>query len=243
MIRFLRRLAVLLSLPVWASSLTMPVAAEGLVSHKLFEAIIDVMPALMPDNAEGVGNSDISVKATSVAYNDERPAKEGILFEQYKDWQASADTFVTEDGELRTVCSIRTGGDGDSSITVSISNGDALPPYAMPYVEYQEATARGYPTQLQQNQAVLWIVNRADTSRSYEATAYIGIDNEGIPYANVSGNGQELDILRGFAKGDKVVLLDDYSGGDLYVGSLSGFSAAYRKMAAWCGFSPDSVLK
>ena len=219
------------------SGLTTPVFAEGLVAHKLFDAIVEATPEMI------TANSRTSGAAISVAYKDERPTKEGFLYEQYKDWQANAETFVTEDGELRTICSIRTGGDGDDSITVSISNGDALPPAAMPYVEYQEATARGYPTYLQENQIVLWVINSGDTNRSYESSSYVGLDEEGIPYANVSGNGQEQDILRGFAKGDKVVLLDDYSGGDLYVGSLSGFSAAYRKMAAWCGFSPDSVLK
>ncbi|WP_419905504.1 hypothetical protein [Kiloniella sp.] len=176
-------------------------------------------------------------------YIDERPVKEGILFEQYNDWQAGAEAFHTEDGELRTICSIHTGGDGDNSITVSISNGDVLPPDGMPYVEYQEATARGYPTQLQQNQAVLWIIYTDGKGASYQSEAYTGIDEEGIPYANVSVNGDELGILRGFAKGNKVVLLDEYSGGDFYVASLRGFSAAYRKMSAWCGFSPDSVLK
>ncbi len=174
---------------------------------------------------------------------DERPNKEGILFEQYRDWQAAAESFFTEDGELRTICSIHTGGDGDSSIQVSISNGDVLPPDGMPYVEYQEATARGYPTQLQQNQAVLWIIHIGGKGYSYGAEAYTGVDEEGIPYANVSVNGDELNVLRGFAKGRQVVLLDEYSGGDLYVASLKGFSAAYRKMSAWCGFSPNSVLK
>ncbi|WP_299378893.1 hypothetical protein [uncultured Kiloniella sp.] len=243
MTRYLRRFAILLSSAVWVSSLSIPAFAEGIVSHKLFESVEDATPVLMPLNSRGVTGFGGSAAVISVAYKDERPTKQGFLYEQYKDWQANAETFVTEDGELRTICSIRTGGDGDDSITVSISDGDALPPNAMPYVEYQEATARGYPTYLQKNQIVLWGINSGDTNRSYESSAYVGIDEEGIPYANVSGNGQEQDILRGFAKGDKVVLLDDYSGGDLYVGSLSGFSAAYRKMAAWCGFSPDSVLK
>ncbi|MEH6630978.1 MAG: hypothetical protein V7776_09135 [Halopseudomonas aestusnigri] len=174
---------------------------------------------------------------------DESPNKEGTLFEQYGDWQAAAESFFTEDGELRTICSIHTGGDGDSSVTVSISNGDVLPPDGMPYIEYQEATARGYPTQLQQNQAVRWIIHTGGKGYSYGAEAYAGVDEEGIPYANVSINGDELNVLRGFAKGRQVVLLDEYSGGDLYVASLKGFSASYRKMSAWCGFSPDSVLK
>jgi hypothetical protein len=38
------------------------------------------------------------------------------------------------------------------------------------------------------------------------------------------------------------MLIDDYSGGDLHTASLSGFTAAYRKMSQWCGFSVDKVL-
>ncbi|MFD2206180.1 hypothetical protein [Kiloniella antarctica] len=193
-------------------------------------------------NGATVPTPDISVSS----FKGEPPKKEGNLFEQYGDWQVTAETFITEDGELRTACSIYTGSEGDSTIRVELSNGDALPPDVMPSIEYDEATVRGYATQIQKNQEITWVIKADKAVFRYTGETYTGYQS-GIPYArniihSSTKNSDARDVLRAFGKGHQVILFDEYSGGDLYVGSLNGFSAAYRKMSAWCGFSPDNVL-
>jgi hypothetical protein len=168
------------------------------------------------------------------------------LYKQYKDWSAYVKTEQDSRGEWETLCTISTGGDGDDSIS-AIFNWGEKNKRNMPSVDYSEATARGYPTNLQNNQEVSWLVRVGNKTVSYSGTSYAGIDQEGIPYAvnRIQGNIDDssvLSLFRSFAKGSKVVIFDEYSGGDLYVGSLSGFSASYRKASEWCGFSVNNVF-
>jgi len=171
-----------------------------------------------------------------------RPQQAQSLWFSYKDWSGSTETVLSGGGDWVTNCEIHTGGDGDSSISVSQMWGEP-----MPSVVYSEATARGYATQLQGEQEVTWAVSVGNEVRNFAGSSYTGFSESGIPFAentvNSTYQGREVDnILTAFAKGRKVMLIDDYSGGDLHTASLSGFTAAYRKMSQWCGFSVDKVL-
>jgi hypothetical protein len=171
-----------------------------------------------------------------------RPQKEQRLWVRYKDWVASSDTLLSGGGDWVTECRIHTGGDGDSTISVSQMWGEPEPS-----IVFSEATARGYPTQLQGQQEVSWKVLVGNKAYNFAGTTDTGVSESGIPYAENTVNstyqgGETNRILTAFARGSKVLLMDEYSGGDLYTGSLSGFTAAYRKMSEWCGFSVDKVL-
>ncbi|NRA15435.1 MAG: hypothetical protein HRU04_08055 [Oceanospirillaceae bacterium] len=174
-----------------------------------------------------------------------RPRKAKQLWEQYKDWNAYVETFMSGGGDWVTNCSIHTGGDGSDSISTGLTWGEPLSS-----VTYSEATARGYATRLQREQKVTWAVRRGSKIRKYQGETDTGHDNTGIPYATNTvytnyndDDDKVLRLFRDFAKGREVVLVDDSTGADLYIASLSGFSAAYRKMSVWCGFSSDPVLR
>jgi len=181
-------------------------------------------------------------KATPQPQQYHRPQQAQSLWFSYKDWSASTETVLSGGGDWVTSCEIHTGGDGDSSISVSQIWGEP-----MPSVVYSEATARGYATALQGEQEVTWAVSVGNEVRNFAGSSYTGVSESGIPFAENTVNstyqgGEVGNILRAFAKGREVMLIDDYSGGDLHVGSLSGFTAAYRKMSLWCGFSVDKIL-
>jgi hypothetical protein len=175
-----------------------------------------------------------------------RPTKENHQQVTYKDWHATVDT-VKDDGEWLTSCSVSTGGDGVSVISAQIPWGN-MDPGTGPTVDYNEVTYRNLPTGLQGKQEISWVVSTSKGSYNYRGETYTGHDDTGHPFAinRIQGNidnGDSLKMLRAFAKGSTVTLYDDYSGGDIHTASLSGFSASYRKVSQWCGFSPDSVLK
>jgi len=187
----------------------------------------------------------VKVKVPPPAPVYHRPRKAKQLWEQYKDWHAYVETFMSGGGDWVTNCSIRTGGDGGDSIRTGLTWGEPLSS-----VTYSEATARGYATRLQGKQEVTWAVRRGSKISRYKGETHAGHDDSGIPFATntvtrnyLDDDNKVLRLFRDFAKGREVVIVDDYSGGDLYVGSLSGFSAAYRRMSVWCGFSPYPVLR
>ena len=187
----------------------------------------------------------VQAKAPSPAPVYHRPKKAKQRWEQYKDWNVYVETFLSGGGDWVTNCSIHTGGNGSDSISTGLTWGEPLSS-----VTYSEATARGYATRLQREQKITWAVRRGSQIRKYQGETKTGHDNTGIPYATntVFSNYNDdedkvLRLFRDFAKGREVVLVDDSSGADLYIASLSGFSAAYRRMSVWCGFSPYPVLR
>ena len=227
--------------------------AAGLFDNVL-EAVVekaskDIISGINGNNQEGINNAPSAKtnKQQKVQQVFTRPTKENHQHVTYKDWHATVDTVKGDDGEWLTNCSVRTGGDGISVIAVQIPWGN-VDAGTGPTVDYNEVTYRNLPTSLQGKQEISWVVSTSKGSYSYRGETYTGHDKTGHPYAinRIQGNidgGDSLKMLRAFAKGSTVTLYDDYSGGDIHSASLSGFSASYRKVSQWCGFSPDNVLK
>lgn len=200
-------------------------------------------PTVTPPAAS---NAAVNTKVKSTITRYKRPTKANHQWKSYKDWSASVETKQDKDGEWITSCAIRTGGDGVSTIGAEISwgNGD---PGTMPTVDFNETTYRHVKPMLQGKKEVTWVVSVKNQAFSYPGETYTGFHDSGIPYAinRIQGNindGDTLELLRAFAKGSTVTLHDDQSDTDLHSASLSGFSASYRKVSEWCGFSPESVL-
>jgi len=171
-----------------------------------------------------------------------RPNKAKDIRQQYQNWQASVQTFSTEDGDWVTNCSLRAGGEGTDSIQVFASWGDGLPPDAPLTVLFKAATARGYPTRLKDNDRVQWIIDSRYNQDQFNSTdTYAGYDKYGIPFAeNIIS--ADTDFLYSLAHGYEMNLHYGNASEILYTGSLLGFSNAYRKMSQWCGFSANSAL-
>jgi len=87
------------------------------------------------------------------------PQLDKDLLETYQGWEASIQAYSSDDGDLVTSCSIRTGGNGSDAIQIYASKRDVLPPDAPLTVVFQEATARGLTTRLKENDRISWIID------------------------------------------------------------------------------------
>lgn len=155
----------------------------------------------------------------------------------YGDWTVFVQSYDTGQ-DFRVVCTASTGGDGDPTLAVSLSNGDAAPPYYYPEPTVHEYAPRGYGTVMQDGARVLF---EFDVDWRTEAFVTAGFDEQG--FANAVARAHSADSL-GLLQtmrhaGTLWVTLD---GAVVYAASLAGFTAAYGKMAEQCGFPTTGVI-
>lgn len=155
----------------------------------------------------------------------------------YRDWSTTVETIDGEQ-DLRVNCTIRTGGDGDPAMQATISNGDAGPPHYFPAVSLEEGAPRGYGTMMQDGQPVTFVF---DDGAAFPGVVVAGLDEEGFAFASARVAQQSNQgVLQGMRRARALVVL---AGGNVvYRASLSGFTAAYGKMAEQCGFTTAGVI-
>lgn len=155
----------------------------------------------------------------------------------YGDWNVHVEGVDTGE-DWRVTCTAWTGGDGDPSLRLSISNGDAGPPSDYPQVTLQESAPRGYDTQMQNGQAVTLIV---DQSIDYYALVDGYFDEDGFLRADATVRWQDAPyVLIGMKSGSQMdvrLLSPVQASTRIYLASLKGFTAAYGKMMDSCGHS------
>lgn len=156
----------------------------------------------------------------------------------YKDWHVAVEAIDTGE-DLRVTCTGWTGGDGMPSLRISLSNGDAGPPTFYPQPTFYESAPRHYPTQLQNGQRVMF---EFDADWRTEGFVEAGFTEEGIAYAQARAHqGDSLGLLQVMRQaGTLWITHDGEIAGEF---SLSGFTAAYGKMAEQCGFSTLNVIR
>ena len=155
----------------------------------------------------------------------------------YKDWRVIVETVDTGE-DLRVTCTALTGGDGMPSLRVEVSNGDVLPPYYHPVPTLHESAPRRYDTLLQDGDRVLF---EFDLENQTEGFVTAGFDVDGIKVATARPHdGDSLWLLQTMRNSDTLWITRD--GEIAYEASLSGFTAAYGKIAEQCEFSAEDVI-
>lgn len=155
----------------------------------------------------------------------------------YNDWTVMVERFDTGE-DYRIICRAWTGGDGDPSFGIELSNGDALPPYYYPAPSLYEHAPRGYDTMMQDGARVLF---EFDADWGTEGFVSAGFDGEGFRQATAQAHdGDSLGMLQTMRRAGTLWVTQD--GEVVYAASLSGFTAAYGKMAEQCGFTTTGVI-
>lgn len=156
---------------------------------------------------------------------------------EYGDWRVEITDEDTGEG-YRRYCSARTGGDGLPVIALEVSDGDAGPPTVYPQPMYQESAPRGHRTAIGNAQGVAFVFDRQG---AFFAVADGGVDGEGFAYVTAEPRWQDAKnmlLWMQYASQMEVLALDAYQAStQVYVASLSGFTAAYGKMMDSCGFT------
>ncbi|MFT5390424.1 MAG: hypothetical protein ACI8PT_000609 [Gammaproteobacteria bacterium] len=152
----------------------------------------------------------------------------------HKDWRSYAG--VDEKGNYK--CVAMTGGDGDNSLKLHASVGGGV------YIQFSEAAARGYPTSLNENDEVAFVVRGEQTITFDETSVTTGHTYEGIPFAHAgTPDGYVPEMVQQFRAGSTLeVMIKDpvrNTWSDLGKFSLSGFTANFLKISTWCGFDPS----
>ncbi|MEP2640714.1 hypothetical protein [Roseobacter sp.] len=168
----------------------------------------------------------------------------------YKDWTVSISDIDTGQ-DLRRTCRASTGGDGLPSVSITTSNGDVGPPYDYPVPLFRETAPRGYATQIQTGD---YIVYEFDDGQGAEATLEMGYEEDVFPFAHASPFPGEVDWMLGRMLAAQSVTfyrvnetLPAHQDGSIgrevvYTASLSGFTAAYLKMMESCGHVPGDII-
>ncbi|WP_085848023.1 hypothetical protein [Pacificibacter marinus] len=157
-------------------------------------------------------------------------------------WEFGAWRVIVEEidtGEdLRRTCTAMTGGDGDMSAVLTVSNGDAGPPDYYPELLINEHAIRGYDTRMQASDEVyLWF----DDEDVIDGTIEHFFDDDGFAHAQVflaqSTSQAGLRAMKRNGQMDVTV-----NGRAMHTFWLNGFSASYLKMMDECGFDGSGVL-
>ncbi|WP_029059972.1 hypothetical protein [Stappia stellulata] len=165
------------------------------------------------------------------------PAKAAGKYFAYKDWTVLIEKLDTGE-DLRTTCRIWTGGDGDPTVLIDVSDGDALPPHVYPGVILTERAFRGRATVLGDGDTVNFVFDDGDSAQARVTT---GFDRDGHAYARTQfAEADKQRILQAMRANGRIDIVGP--GGTFYTASLCGFTAAYIKLAEHCGFSPDGVI-
>lgn len=150
--------------------------------------------------------------------------------ETFRDWTASM-TEVDTGEDLRKTCTAATSAaDKSWTLGIAISNGDALPPDGYPTLVID--AAGGGLTEGEDLPAVFSFGDKRIEAKVHGGGKQVIVNNT---------NTTSLALLQAMAAGSTLdVTLAGKTGPSL---SLSGFTASYRKLGAWCGFPTSDVTK
>ena len=156
----------------------------------------------------------------------------------YKDWSVSKQV---QDGAQDTsiTCTMQPGNmTGILQMSISHLNRDAGPPYFYPTMTFFKGLGEdGQPMGVGPDDTKsTWAFDGKDT---IDVNLEWDFSDSQNTFAVPSADSQKL--LAGMAKGSALVLNTPLFGDQTV--SLSGFAAVYGKMADWCSFSTEGVLK
>lgn len=167
----------------------------------------------------------------------------------YKDWTVYVEEVDTGE-DVRRTCEAATGGDGLPRLSLSITNGDAGPPVAYPVPLFEEYAPRGYRTQIDAGD---FIIYEFDNGTGAEAELVTGREDGVYPFAHATPfprdtlwmlQSMQAAATLAFYRSNET-LTGQASGAlgreHVYTASLSGFTAAYLKMMESCGHAPGAV--
>ena len=156
---------------------------------------------------------------------------------EFGDWRVYVEVSQTLEHTVRT-CAALTGGDGLPSLNLEVNNLDAGPPTDYPEPFLLENAPRGNSTQVQNGQAVGFVV---DGQAAFYGIANGYSDENGFLFARVEPRWQDtVNMLKWMKVGQNIDIrtVHPYGAGEqVLLVSLKGFSAAYGKMMDECGFS------
>jgi hypothetical protein len=156
---------------------------------------------------------------------------------EFGDWRVFVETHESTEHTSHT-CTASTGGDGDPSLRLSVYDLDGGPPDSYPAPTLYESAVRGYPTQVQNGQAVGFVF---DQQAAFYAIANGYFDAEGFAQVEAAPRWQDtINMLRWMKAGQSIDIrtVQPYGPGQpVMQASLRGFTAAYGKMMDECGFS------
>ncbi|MEM5476056.1 hypothetical protein [Pacificibacter sp. AS14] len=168
------------------------------------------------------------------------PPSEGFAaggYWEFGDWRVMVDEVDTGE-DLRRTCTMVTGGDGDMSAVLKISNGDAGPPTYFAELVINDHAIRHHSTVLKQD-ATLYV--RFDDKDVIDGSIMQYYDADGFQHATARfpqvhsqwvllamKRNAQMDVMMNNAR--------------VHAFSLAGFSASYLKMVDECGFTDVGVL-
>jgi hypothetical protein len=165
------------------------------------------------------------------------PASASSEYFTYKDWMVLVETLDTGE-DLRTTCHMWTGGDGDPTVRIEVSDGDALPPHVYPGVSVMERAFRGQATVLNDGETLNFVFDDGDSA---QATVTAGFDPDGYAFAQSHlAEAEKRRVLQAMRANGTIDIVG--ANGTFYSASLSGFTAAYIKLAEQCGFTTEGVI-
>lgn len=156
---------------------------------------------------------------------------------EFGSWRVFVDEIDTGE-DLRRTCSATTGGDGDMSAIVQISNGDAGPPDYFPDVVIRDTAPRHHATVLKQDAPVyVWF----DDEDVYDGAIRQYVDADGFQHAELRFP-QTISqwLLLAMKRNSQMDVVMNHS--QIHTFFLNGFTASYLKMMDECGFTGAGVL-
>ncbi len=156
---------------------------------------------------------------------------------EYQDWSVAADMRITEEHDWRD-CTAWTGGDGLPLLRMTVTQGDVGPPETYPQLELFASAPRHYPTQVQNGQAIGFVIDREAV---FYGIANAEINEEGLAEASAQVRWMDaLNSILWMQNGQRMEVrtVVPYAAGEMVLdASLAGFTAAYGKMMDECGHS------
>ena len=157
---------------------------------------------------------------------------------EYGDRRVTIDSIKTGE-DFRVLCTATTGGNGQPSLRISVSNGDVLPPDFYPAPVLHESAPRGHATMMQDGDRVLFEFDREGVTEGFVQAFH---DEDGIMQAQAFAHtADNLWLLQTMRHADQ--MWTTRNGEVIYGASLAGFTASYGKIAEQCGFSTIGVIE
>ncbi|WP_299673576.1 hypothetical protein [uncultured Roseobacter sp.] len=161
----------------------------------------------------------------------------------YKDWIVLVEELDTGQ-DLRRTCTAWTGGDGQPTLRLEITNGDAGPPDAYPLPTLEERAPRGYATQIRAEDSVIY---EFDDGTGADMSLTTGFEEGVFEYALAAPWARDsLWMLQSMRTAQTMIIyrrgLQSSGREHVTTVSLSGFTAAYLKMMSRCGHEPGAVM-
>lgn len=156
---------------------------------------------------------------------------------EFGSWRVSVEQYDTGE-DLRVTCTAMTGGDGDMSAVLSVSNGDAGPPDYFSELIINDHAIRHHTTVLKQDAPVyVWF----DDEDVYDGAITQYTDADGFDHAELRfpQNISQWLLLAMKRNGQMDVVMN---GRAIHSFFLNGFTASYLKMMDECGFTGTGVV-